>query len=47
MRNFDHGYALTSHSSQGFTEIRVIANIDTEVIAQPHQHPARHLASVR
>jgi hypothetical protein len=30
MRNFDHGYAVTSHSSQGFTEIRVIANIDTE-----------------
>ncbi len=29
MRNFDHGYAVTSHSSQGLTEGRVIANIDT------------------
>ena len=30
MRNFDHGYAVTSHSSQGLTEGRVIANIDTD-----------------
>ncbi len=30
MRHFDHGYALTSHSSQGLTEGRVLANIDTE-----------------
>ena len=30
MRSFDHGYAVTSHSSQGLTEGRVIANIDTE-----------------
>ncbi len=29
MRSFDHGYAVTSHSSQGLTEGRVIANIDT------------------
>ncbi len=30
MRHFDHGYAVTSHVSQGLTEGRVIANIDTE-----------------
>jgi conjugative relaxase-like TrwC/TraI family protein len=29
-RQFDHGYAVTSHSSQGLTTGRVIANIDTE-----------------
>ncbi len=30
MRHFDHGYAVTSHSSQGLTASRVLANIDTE-----------------
>ena len=30
MRHLDYGYAVTSHSSQGLTERRVIANIDTE-----------------
>jgi conjugative relaxase-like TrwC/TraI family protein len=30
MKHFDHGYALTSHSSQGLTAGRVLANIDTE-----------------
>ncbi len=30
MRHFDHGYAVTSHSSQGLTAGRVLANIDTE-----------------
>lgn len=30
MRHFDHGYAVTSHVSQGLTEGLVIANIDTE-----------------
>ncbi len=29
-RQFDHGYAVTSHSSQGLTVGRVLANIDTE-----------------
>jgi ATP-dependent exoDNAse (exonuclease V) alpha subunit len=29
MRHFDHGYAVTSHSSQGLTENRVIVNMDT------------------
>ncbi len=29
-RQFDHGYAVTSHSSQGLTTGRVIANIDTD-----------------
>jgi conjugative relaxase-like TrwC/TraI family protein len=31
MRHFDHGYALTSHSSQGLTAERVLVNIDTDV----------------
>jgi ATP-dependent exoDNAse (exonuclease V) alpha subunit len=30
MQHFDHGYAITSHVSQGLTEGRVIANIDTD-----------------
>ena len=29
-RKLDHGYAVTSHSSQGLTADRVIANIDTD-----------------
>ena len=29
MRHFDHGYAVTSHSSQGFTTDRVLVNMDT------------------
>ena len=29
-RNFDHGYAVTSHSAQGLTTARVLANIDTD-----------------
>ena len=29
-RQFDHGYAVTSHSSQGLTADRVIANFDTD-----------------
>jgi conjugative relaxase-like TrwC/TraI family protein len=31
MRHFDHGYAVTSHSSQGLTADRVLVNIDTNV----------------
>ena len=31
MRHFDHGYAVTSHSSQGLTAERVFVNIDTNV----------------
>lgn len=31
MRHFDHGYAVTSHSSQGLTADRVLINIDTAV----------------
>jgi conjugative relaxase-like TrwC/TraI family protein len=30
-RHFDHGYAVTSHSSQGLTSERVLVNMDTEV----------------
>lgn len=29
-RSLDHGYAVTSHSAQGLTSARVIANIDTD-----------------
>jgi ATP-dependent exoDNAse (exonuclease V) alpha subunit len=29
MRHFDHGYAVTSHSSQGLTTARVLVNMDT------------------
>jgi ATP-dependent exoDNAse (exonuclease V) alpha subunit len=31
MRHFDHGYAVTSHSSQGLTSQRILVNMDTEV----------------
>jgi hypothetical protein len=31
MRHLDHGYAVTSHSSQGLTAERVLVNIDTNV----------------
>ncbi len=30
VRSLDHGYAVTSHSSQGLTERRVIVNVDTD-----------------
>ena len=33
MRHFDHGYAVTSHSSQGLTAERVMVNLDS------HTHP--------
>ncbi|HTV06230.1 MAG TPA: MobF family relaxase [Acidobacteriaceae bacterium] len=31
IRHFDHGYAVTSHSSQGLTSERVLVNMDTDV----------------
>jgi conjugative relaxase-like TrwC/TraI family protein len=31
MQHFDHGYAVTSHSSQGLTSERVLVNMDTNV----------------
>jgi ATP-dependent exoDNAse (exonuclease V) alpha subunit len=31
MRHFDHGYTVTSHSSQGLTTDRVLVNMDTSV----------------
>jgi ATP-dependent exoDNAse (exonuclease V) alpha subunit len=31
MRHFDHGYAVTSHSSQGLTSERVLVNMDMNV----------------
>jgi conjugative relaxase-like TrwC/TraI family protein len=30
MRHFDHGYAVTSHSSQGLTAERVMVNLDSQ-----------------
>jgi hypothetical protein len=33
-RHFDHGYAVTSHSSQGITADRVLINIDTSAHSQ-------------
>ncbi|MGI4831078.1 MAG: hypothetical protein ACRYFU_23240, partial [Janthinobacterium lividum] len=34
MRHFDHGYAVTSHSSQGVTAERVLVNMDTRAHSQ-------------
>src|SRR6202167_4960990 len=34
MRHFDHGYAVTSHSSQGLTENRVLVNMDTNAFSE-------------
>ena len=31
MKHFDHGYAVTSHSSQGLTAERVLVNVDSGV----------------
>jgi ATP-dependent exoDNAse (exonuclease V) alpha subunit len=31
MRHFDHGYAVTSHSSQGLTAERVMVNMDSSI----------------
>ncbi len=31
VRHFDHGYAVTSHSSQGLTADRVLVNVDSNV----------------
>jgi hypothetical protein len=31
IRHFDHGYAVTSHSSQGLTADRVLVNVDSNV----------------
>ena len=33
MRHFDHGYAVTSHSSQGLTAERVVVNLDSNINA--------------
>ena len=33
MRHFDHGYAVTSHSSQGLTTERVMVNLDSNIHA--------------
>jgi ATP-dependent exoDNAse (exonuclease V) alpha subunit len=33
MRHYDHGYAVTSHSSQGLTAERVMVNVDSHAHA--------------
>jgi hypothetical protein len=33
MRHYDHGYAVTSHSSQGLTAARVMVNLDSNIHA--------------
>jgi hypothetical protein len=40
-RHFDHGYAVTSHSSQGLTAERVLVHADTSVHPGPAQLPLR------
>ena len=48
-RQFDHGYAVTSHSSQGLTAGRVLAHFDTDSAHSSHQHTAGlrcHLAGL-
>jgi hypothetical protein len=51
MRHFDHGYAVTSHSSQGLTADRVLVNIDTtvhpELIAVSPMFPSLALPRTR
>ena len=34
MRHYDHGYAVTSHSSQGLTAERVMVNLDSNIHAE-------------
>jgi hypothetical protein len=34
MRHYDHGYAVTSHSSQGLTADRALVHIDTQIHPQ-------------
>src|SRR5580658_7290459 len=34
MPHFDHGYAVTSHSSQSLTESRVLVNMDTNSFSE-------------
>jgi conjugative relaxase-like TrwC/TraI family protein len=46
-RQFDHGYAVTSHSSQGLTADRVLANIDTESSRSLINHRLAYVAVSR
>ncbi|MBB5331523.1 hypothetical protein [Tunturiibacter gelidoferens] len=43
MRHFDHGYAVTSHSSQGLTAERVMVNLDSHVHADLIKMFASHI----
>jgi len=46
-KNFDHGYAVTSHSSQGLTAERVLVNADTQAVTDvkrtAHSRVARQI----
>ena len=46
-RQFDQGYAVTSHSSQGLTADRVITNMDTRLLTQPHNNRLAYVAISR
>ncbi len=46
-RQYDHGYAVTSHSAQGFATGRVIANIDTDFSRNPINTRLAHVAISR
>jgi conjugative relaxase-like TrwC/TraI family protein len=46
-RQLDHGYAVTSHSSQGLTADRVIANIDTDSSRSLINHRLAYVAISR
>ena len=46
-RQFDHGYAVTSHSSQGLTAGRVLANIDTDSSRRLINHRLAYVAISR
>ena len=41
MRHFDHGYAVTSHSSQGLTSERVLDQHGHDCSPRAHQYPLR------
>lgn len=46
-RQFDHGYAVTSHSSQGLTAGRVLVNIDTDSSRSLINHRLAYVAISR
>jgi hypothetical protein len=45
--HLDHGYAVTSHSSQGQTADRVLIHVDTELAAKVSRRPSKISAFIR